>query len=58
MEEKKHKLAKFAPLLITGGIVLFALAFYARIMTIGLQIDGTIAGLVGALAMSVAMMIV
>lgn len=57
MEEKKHILAKFAPLMIIGGIVVFAWTFYAEIMTVGLLVDGVIAGLVGALAMSVAMML-
>jgi hypothetical protein len=58
MEEKKHILAKLAPLLIIGGVVVFVWAFYTGIMTVEVLIDGVIAGLVGALAMSVAMMMV
>jgi hypothetical protein len=56
MEEKKHILARLATLLIIGGLLVFVWAFTAGYMTTGLLIDGVIAGIVGALAMSVAMM--
>ncbi len=58
VEEDKHILAKLAPVLIAGGLVVFALAFVKEVMTVDLLTKGVIAGLAGALAMSVAMMIV
>ncbi len=57
MDGKKHILAKLAPVLIVGGLVVFAWAFYSGTMTVSLLISGVIAGLAGALAMSIVMMI-
>ena len=55
MAEKKHILAKLAPILILGGIAVLAYSLYVEIITVALLVKSAIAGIVGALAMSVAM---
>ena len=58
MGEKKFILAKLAPILVVGGLAVFAWAFSTGIMTNELLVQGAIAGLMGAFAMTVGMMIV
>jgi len=57
MSEKKYILAKLAPVLVVGGLAVFVYAFVSGIMNIGLLIRGSIAGLAGAMAMSIVMML-
>jgi hypothetical protein len=58
MSEKKYILKKLGPILIVFGIVVLVWSFSAGIMTNQLLIHGVIAGLMGAFAMTVGMMIV
>jgi hypothetical protein len=58
VEEKKHVIAKLAPILIAAGLIVFVWSFTAGFMTTGLLINGVIAGMAGALVMSIAMMMV
>ena len=58
MSEKKFVLKKLAPILVVVGLVVFAWSFSTGIMTNELLVDGVIAGLMGAFAMTAGMMIV
>lgn len=58
MSEKKFILKKLAPILVVGGLAVLLWSFSAGIMTTELLIKGSIAGLMGAFAMTVGMMIV
>jgi hypothetical protein len=58
LEEKKYILKKLAPILVVGGLAGLGWSFSAGIMTNQLLVHGAIAGLMGAFAMTMGMMIV